>query len=300
MTRALGLAALVAAISAAVAPGVLQAQDAQALRARHAALSERLASNAFGRPLHVESSEASGAHAGEVYALVEQPYDTVGPALQGAQRWCHILILPVNVKRCEVPGSGAPDALAIYVARQPHDSVDQAYRVAFKYEVAAAAPDYLRVALSSAQGPFGTTDYRITLEAAPIDAQRTFIHMSYSYVLGFGARLAMNAYLATSGRDKVGFSVIERRPDGQPVYVDGPRGVIERNTMRYYLAIEAYLDALEAPAHERLERRLREWYAGIERYPRQLEEVLNREEYLRMKLAEARHVEGESAAGAGR
>jgi hypothetical protein len=276
------------------------AQDAEALRERHAAVRDQLSSNSFGRPLHVESTEASGEHAGTVYAVIDQPFDTVQPALRGAQRWCRILILPVNVKGCEAPRAGAADALALYIARKPQDSMDEAYRVDFRYDVAAATRDYLHVALGSAQGPFGTTDYRIKLEAAPIDGRRTFIHMSYSYVLGFGARIAMSAYLATSGRDKVGFSVVDRAPDGRPVYIDGARGAIERNTMRYYLAVEAYLDSLTAPAGQRLETRLRDWYAGIERYPRQLREQVKREEYLRMKLTEAQPLEAGSAAGATR
>jgi hypothetical protein len=90
----------------------------------------------------------------------------------------------------------------------------------------------------------GTRDYEIRLEAAPLDAKRTFIHLSYGYTLGSMARLAMDAYLMGPGRDKTGFSVVERRPDGSPVYVDGVRGVAERSAMRYYLAIDASLQAL--------------------------------------------------------
>ena len=92
----------------------------------------------------------------------------------------------------------------------------------------------------------------------------------------------MQGYFATSGRDKVGFSIVDRGPDGRPVYVDGARGAIERNAMRYYLAVEAYLHSLKAPPQERVETRLREWFAAAERYP-QLREELRREEYLRMK-----------------
>ncbi|MCY1186091.1 hypothetical protein D9M73_269280 [compost metagenome] len=64
------------------------------------------------------------------------------------------------------------------------------------------------------------------------------------------ARVAMQGYLATIGRDKVGFSIVGNNARGQPIHVGGTRGVIERNTMRYYLAIEAYLSALSAPAAE--------------------------------------------------
>jgi hypothetical protein len=64
------------------------------------------------------------------------------------------------------------------------------------------------------------------------------------------------------------------------------RGVVERNTMRYYLAIEAYLGALSLPPAQQFERRLADWHAGIERYPRQLHE-LTLGEYLDLKRAQA-------------
>ena len=49
------------------------AQDAAALKARHAALAGQLANNPFKRPLVLESVEASGELKGEVYAVLEQP-----------------------------------------------------------------------------------------------------------------------------------------------------------------------------------------------------------------------------------
>jgi hypothetical protein len=65
------------------------------------------------------------------------------------------------------------------------------------------------------------------------------------------------------------------------------RGVIERNTMRYYLAIDAYLDSLSAPPAQQVERRLKTWFAATERYPRQLHEI-EEAEYLAMKRKEIR------------
>ena len=53
----------------------------------------------------------------------------------------------------------------------------------------------------------------------------------------------MQGYLATGGRDKVGFSIVGKTASGAPQYLDGMRAVVERNTMRYYLAIDAYLGA---------------------------------------------------------
>jgi hypothetical protein len=58
--------------------------------------------------------------------------------------------------------------------------------------------------------------------------------------------------------------------------------------MRYFLAIESYLIAYPLPPAEQLERRLREWHAGAERYPVQLHEM-EREAYLAMKRKEIQH-----------
>ena len=266
---------------AAIFAGNAAAQDAAALRARHAALEGRLAASPFGRPLHVESKVSGGEHRGEVYAVVAHPYGVAAPALARPDHWCDILLLQVNVKRCDVEGQG----VTALITRKPRQSPEEAYRVAFRFQVPATTHDYLRVALGAPSGPVGTSNYRIVLEAVPLAEGRTFLHMSYAYTLGFMARIAMDAYLGGAGRDKVGFSIVSRSADGQPVYADGVHGVIERSAMRYYLAIEAFLGALDAPPAERLEARLRDWYAGTERYP-QLREPVSAAEYLEMKRRE--------------
>ena len=83
----------------------------------------------------------------------------------------------------------------------------------------------------------------------------------------------------------MGFTVTGTRNDGQVAYIDGLRGLIERNTMRYYLAIEAYFGALSVAPSAQLEKRLRDWYASAERYPRQLHEIAQ-QDYLEMKRRE--------------
>jgi hypothetical protein len=270
------LSAILCAASFASAAG---AQDAAALRARHAALQDRLASSAFGRPLHVESTSDGGAHKGEVYAVMERPYRELAAALSRPAHWCEILALQVNIKRCET----ADQTVTAFITRKPRDVLESAYQVEFRYDTAAGA-DHLHVALTADAGPVGTRDYEIRLEAAPLDAARTFLRMSYAYRLGFVARIGMDAYLAGSGRDKVGFSVVDRSPDGRPVYADGMRGVIERSAMRHYLAIEAFLDSPQD-----METRLRRWYAAIGHHP-QLREEVGRNEYLAMKRAQAGRV----------
>jgi hypothetical protein len=265
--------------------GAVAAQDANALRSRQAALREQLANNQFGRSLAIESTETSGNLKGDVYAVAEQPYAVVGPALQGMDHWCDILMLHLNVKDCSWRGSGAASTLNVAIGRKFDQPVADAHKVEFMYRVAASTPDYVQVQLSADTGPLGTKDYRIVLEATAIDAKTSFVHMSYSYGFGMAARLAMQGYLATLGRSKVGFTIVDHKSDGTPVYTGNVRGVIERNAMRYYLAIDAYLAALSLPPAEQPEKRIRGWIASVERYPKQLREM-EPEEYLAMKRKE--------------
>jgi hypothetical protein len=275
----LALAGLwIAGFASATAP-------ADALRAKHASLATQLANNPFQRPLHLESAQTSGDLKGEVYAIVDHPFATVDAALKGADVWCDILILHLNVKHCQASGGSTATTLAVSIGRKHDQPLNDAYRVNFAYQLASSTPDYLEIHLSAKDGPMGTSNYHIVVEATQLDARRSFMHMSYSYSYGFAARMAMQGYLGTVGSGKVGFSVVGKKPDGQPVYVDNVRGVVERNTMRYYLAIDTYLASLSAPASERQERRLREWFAATERYALQLHEV-DRDDYLAMKRKE--------------
>jgi len=279
--RHAGLAGLALCCSFAAAPWA-QAQDAAALRAQHVALRDTLAANAFQRPLVIESSEPIGGLRGDVYARIEEPFAVVGRALQKSDHWCDILMLHLNVKQCSANDAPLGTTLGLIIGSKYDQALANAYRFEFAYHVVAAEADYLQVVLSADHGPLGTSRYRIVLEVVALDAGRSFLHMSYAYDYGFVARVAMEGYLATIGRNKVGFSIVGYKPDGLPQYIGGMRGVVERNTMRYYLAIEAYLGALSLPPAQQVERRLADWFAGIERYPRQLHE-LELGEYLALK-----------------
>jgi hypothetical protein len=263
------------------------AQDAASLKARHAALREALASNPFKRPLHLESSERSGSLKGDIHALIEQDFGVVGPAMQRMDQWCDILILHLNVKQCRASTKNSADTLSVNIGRKFDQPVSDAPLFEFAYEVVSSQPDYLQVVLNAAQGPMGTSNYRILVEVVALDAGRSFLHLSYSYDSSAAARSLTQVYLATIGRKKVGFSVAGNQADGRPIYIAGTRGMIERNAMRCYLAVEAYLGALSWPVQDQFEKRLRDWYAGIARYPAQLHEM-ERNEYLEMKHNEGR------------
>ncbi len=264
--------------SAASAPG--GALGAAALRSHFDALKDRLAHNAFGRPMVLDSTQSSDYLQGEIYARLDAPYAGVAKALQGPDNWCSILILHLNVKMCHA----LPAGLDMALGRKYDQPVEQAYKLHFDYKLDAAGPDYMKAGLTSGEGPLGTRDYKIAVEAMPLDATHTILHMSYAYGFGFTARTAMNVYLSTAGADKVGFSTSGTDADGKPQYIGGVRGLTERNTMRYYLAIDAYV---ANPAPAQLEKRLSDWFDDTERYPRQLHEA-EKPDYLAMKRVEVK------------
>ncbi len=283
---------LVTALLAAVVSLTWSATHGQSeplLHERYSALQDRLANSTFQRPLIIESRMASGSIHGDVYAVIAHPFPLLSRALQGAGYWCDIMMLHLNVKNCLVgrPAQDASGATGIRVAlgRKYDQALEETYQIDFDYRVPLSRPDYFTVQLTAENGPLDTHHYKMAVEAIAINEKSSFIHMTYSYAYGASAQLAMDIYLATIARNKVGFSRLNPQSDSSPIYIGGTLGGVERNTMRYYLAIEAFLAAFELPIDAQPEARLRDWFAAIERYPRQLHE-LTREQYLRMKRAE--------------
>lgn len=263
------------------------ATPAAELRARFDAVSAQPALRISERPLYLRSTEAAGRLEGEVYALVEHPYAELRSALADADAWCSILILHLNVKYCRAAGGRAGPVLDVGLGRKFDQPLTALHWLRFDFRAASAGDEHLRLELQAPEGPLGTQDYRITVEAAPFDAGRSVLHLRYAYAYGAMARMAMQTYLATLGRDKPGFSIVGRDADGRPLRVEGLRGVLERNALRYHLAIEAFLGARALPAAQQPRQRLHDWFSATERYPEQLHE-LDRDTYVAIKLRELR------------
>jgi hypothetical protein len=278
------LAALLLGLAALCAPLVSHA-TAEDLRARHAQLRDQLRPDANGHTLHVDSSEAKDRLTGDVYAVLDHPFATVASSLKDPAHWCDILILPFNTKYCHAVGGGSGPVLLLHIGRKADHPIEQTFRLRLDWRNVAANGDYFETRLLAADGPVGTRDYRITLAAIPLDGNRTFLRLTYSYAFGFTSRIAMQAYLGTAGADKVGFTVVGRDDAGRPQYIGGVRGAIERNAMRYYLAIEAFLDSLAAAPGQQAERRIQAWFTSTEKYSRQLHEM-DRQQYVAMKRHE--------------
>jgi hypothetical protein len=261
--------------------------NAASLRATYATLQDKLSQNQFQRPIYLDSSESSGVLKGEIHAIVDYPFSTVNADLRAPNHWCDILNLHLNVKYCTANTDKSRSTLTTFFGRKHDEPLDAAHRMEFVFRVGSQNPDYLHIHLDADKGPLGTRNYRIMVEAIPLDGGRTFVHLAYSYGYGAGAAFATQTYLNTFGANKVGFTIVDKRPDGQPVYIGKMRGVLERNTMRYYLAIDVFLRALAVPLPEQFEKRIRDWFAATERYALQLHE-LDEREYIEMKRSEYR------------
>lgn len=261
--------------------------SAVVLKTKYTELNEHLLNNQFQRELYLISSESQHDLKGEIYAVVDYPFPTVSKALSNADHWCDALILHIDIKYCHASGNEPNTVLKVNLGTKNEQSLAQTYGVEFNYREVINTLDYFAVELKAANGPLSTHDYRIWIEATPLKDGRTFIHFTYTYAFGLAGNLAMQVYLATGARNKVGFTVTEKLSNGQSTYIKGVRGVVERNTMRYYLAIDAYLSALALPADKQLEKRLQYWYESTNQYALQLHEV-ERNDYLVMKRNEYR------------
>lgn len=270
--------------------------DALVLREKYLSLTEQLKHNQFQRELYLNSVESSSRIKGDIYAVLNYPFSTVNSSLNdpknGPSKWCDVLILHVNTKYCHASTSNNGPILDMYIGKKSEQELADAYHLEFNYRGVATTKDYFQVDLNADGGPLGTKDYQIVLEAVAINEKQTFIHLTYGYGYGLAGRIAMKTYLNTLGSGKVGFSKMEAvdtgkpsSPDAAEQYVGGVRGLVERNTMRYYLAIDSYLSALTASPEKRLEQRLTNWFSATELYPIQLHEV-DRQAYVQMKRKE--------------
>jgi hypothetical protein len=256
----------------------------RALLARYPTIRGKLEKNQFGAPIYLESAEAEGSLRVDMYGIFNQSFEAVRDALQSPANWCDITSLHINIKACTSRKTADQWLLTLYSGRKYYQPPADAYPLKLKFRIVSQQPEYLDVALAADEGPLRTKEHRIRLEAAPLDKRLTLVHFSYTYSHGPVARMAIKTYFATLARDKVGFSIIIGK-GGKPFYVDGVRGAIERNTVRYYLALETYMDALKYPEDQRFEQRIGRWYDLTARYPRQLKEM-EKPEYIASKRRE--------------
>jgi hypothetical protein len=282
--------ALLLLLVALPAVSSLSAPDARAsgrerLMARYRAIEAHLGGESSPLPFAVDTRDGRGDAQGDIFAVFDHDFGMLSRALGRAANWCDITPLHLNVKSCTYREEQGRTLLTLYSGRKVYQRPEDVHVLRYEFRVADAQEDYFRVLLTAEEGPLDTWDYVLELEAMPLGAGATFVHMRYAYRYGFGMRVVLASYFATLGSGKVGFSVVGADAAGDPIYVDGFEGLIERNSVRYQLAIQAYLDTLEVPEGQRFERRIARWFDLTERFRPQLFE-LELEEYLRNKRRE--------------
>ncbi len=257
----------------------------EALFATYSSIKPFLRKNQFGIPLYLRSKEQSRRQSADLYGVFDYSFTGISDALRKPPAWCEIAPLDFNIKTCTFGKVDARWHLTLYAGRKYYQPPKAAHALDFTFQEVANRSDYLDVVLHAGKGPLFTRDYLIRLEAAPIDPDRTFVHLSCVYRYGLWARLAIKAYFSTLASNKKGFSIVGADEKGKPVYVHGLRGAVERNAVRYYLALLAYMETLKYPEEIRFEKSLESWYELTERYPLQLYEM-DRNEYLEIKRRE--------------
>lgn len=231
--------------------------------------------------LVVQSWEKDGLLGAEVQGQLASPFAEVRETLPRPESWCEFLPLVFNIKSCTYAARDGRNELTLYVGRKFYEAPKEAFQIRYDFHVEAQQQDRFRILLTAPEGPYGTRDYRIEVEAWEEAGGRTSLRMDSSFRPSLRSMLATRAYLATAGRDKVGFSI----QGDEANYVNGTGGIIERNAMRYFLALKAHLDTIGLAENEQLEARLHAWYDMTARYPQQLYEM-DKDEYLDTKRRE--------------
>lgn len=280
-----GLAASLPVAMAQTANVAGQESSAVELQDKYKSLLAQLEKNAYGRPLYLESSESSSMVSGNAYAVLDAPFATVSTAFKSPHRWCDVMILPINTKYCRAATDTAPTQIKVNIGKKTVQDLADSFALEFNFRIASQSAHYLAVQLNADKGPLGTSDYRIELRAMPLPDGKTFMHLRYAYGYGFAGRIAMQGYLATIGSGKVGFTQAAAAQSKKSDTVGGMRGAVERNTVRYYLAIDAYLATLNKPAAQQFNARLEHWFDATEQYPAQFHD-LDKNTYLTMKKFE--------------
>ncbi len=263
---------------------VALAETPMELAALYDKLQQNQLTSVFGEPVFVSSSIQGDRYAADAYGLVGHAFSDVTKELSVAANWCQFVLLHFNIKACTQDSQAKQQSLQFYAGRKFYEPPEKAYKLQYQFKVISNRQDYLRIVLSADEGPIGTSDYRIALDAIPV-GNSTFLHFHSSYESSYLSRMATELYLETLGRDKVGFSIVGTKASGEPVFIDGIKGVVERNVMRYYLALKAYLDTSKLSAEKRFEARIKNWFDLTEKHALQLHE-LEREEYLQSKRKE--------------
>jgi hypothetical protein len=220
----------------------------------------------------------------DVYGIFDQSFSSISNSLKVPANWCDIVFLHPNVKACTYREQAGAWLLNFYLGRKTYQPPEDTVPVISHFRNV-EHQEYMDIKLNADDGPYGTKDHRMRFEALPLEGGKTFVRVSYSYSDSLALRLATKIYFATLGHGKVGFTVTGSDTNGNPIYIGGPRGAIERSAVRYFFAIQTFMDTLHHPEEKRFNMRISEWHDRTTRYRKQLFD-LEKPDYIALKTRE--------------
>ncbi|MEI8190499.1 MAG: hypothetical protein WCI75_12355, partial [candidate division NC10 bacterium] len=254
------------------------------LSGRYPELQEAARRGPFGLPLQVRSEERETLVSAEIHGIIGHPFRALAATFTDPGGWCNFLVLNPNIKTCTFRREAQETLLTLYIGSKSYRAPESATEQVYRFLVRARHPEYAAISLTAPRGLLGTTAHRFEFEAGSV-AGKTVVTLSSSFEPSMLSKLLTGIYLSTLGRDRIGFSR-EATEAGVPAgYVRGVKGMIERNVMRYYLALKAFLDTSDQPADRQFEARASLAYDLMDLYPAQLRQM-EKAEYLEIKSRE--------------
>lgn len=260
------------------------ATDAAALLQQYHVLVATVKDNPFKAPIAVHSKDDGEVATAEVYGVLDKPFADIAAILGDLASWCQFMPLSLNIKACT--WSKFLATVTLYIGpKEYHAPTDfSVSKVAFTYKVS-QLPQQINIELTTASGATGTERNTIVVEAMAATPAQTVVHFVSTTEFTYAGRLAMDTYLATMGSSRIGFSMVTNDEGQLPAPIKGIKGVVERNAMRYYLALQAYSEQRGTPGTDLFYRCAGDWFDLTEHYPKQLHE-LDKQTYLDSKRHE--------------
>ena len=210
-------------------------------------------------------------------------FSDVSAVLAKPGSYCDFLPLLFNVKTCVITELNPVTRIKFYVAGKHYTPPITSYRIHAVFRLVDRTPEKIRVRLESEEDSLGKSGYDVDLVAIPLDGE-TLMYLKSRYAPGRVTRMATNTYVNVFARDKPGFTEIQE-PGGKKKLITGFPAVIERSSVRAYLALKAYTLNYHLPPDKRFEACLKTWYDLNQPYKKQLYE-LERDQYLQIKRRE--------------
>lgn len=235
-------------------------------------------------PFHIISDERGDILSANVFMLLDIPYRTFRERLQEPRNWCDFLILHLNIKSCVKSEAKGRQYLTLYAGRKNYQPPEITYQLKYLFTFLENRASFFEALMTAEQGPMRTRDYQIRVQAMPYRS-KTLVRLGMQYERSFFSKGATYTYLNTLGRNKIGFTVVGQDDEGKPVYIDGVKAVIERNVMRYFLAVSVYLESSSKAGGVAFRTLLERWFDATEHYHDQLYEY-DKQTYIKAKLQE--------------